>query len=58
MYRAETGVRLPVLDADGQVMPGDRILLPDVTVLPAPTPTPVVRRGDHHVYLPVVMSEK
>jgi 4-amino-4-deoxy-L-arabinose transferase-like glycosyltransferase len=58
MYRAETGVRLPVLDADGQVMPGKRILLPEVTILPAPTPTPVVRQGDHHIYLPLVMSEK
>jgi len=54
MYRPETGVRLPVLDADGQPMPDDRILLKDITVLPAPTPTPFVFWGDYQIYLPLV----
>ena len=56
IYRPETGVRLPVLDADGQPLPDDRILLKDVTVLPAPTPTPFVFRGEHRYYLPLVVA--
>ncbi len=54
MYRPETGVRLPVLDADGQPVPDDRILLKDITLLTAPTPTPFVFRGDYQIYLPLV----
>lgn len=54
MYRPETGVRLPVLDADGQPVPDDRILLKDVTLLPAPTPTPFIFRGEYQIYLPLV----
>jgi hypothetical protein len=56
MYRPETGVRLPVLDAGGQAVPDDRILLPEITVLPAPTPTPSVLWGDYQIYLPLVMA--
>jgi 4-amino-4-deoxy-L-arabinose transferase-like glycosyltransferase len=56
MYRPETGVRLPVLDANGQPMPDDRILLPDITVLPAPSPTGSPQVGGHQIYLPVVMA--
>jgi 4-amino-4-deoxy-L-arabinose transferase-like glycosyltransferase len=40
MYRLETAVRLPVTDAGGQPVPGDRILLPPILVLPAPSPSP------------------
>ena len=40
MYRPETGVRLAVIDAAGQPLPDDRILLPRVTVLPALEGTP------------------
>jgi mannosyltransferase len=43
MYRVETATRLPVTGADGQPLPHDRILLPDITVLPKPTPSPVDR---------------
>jgi hypothetical protein len=39
MYRLETGTRLPVTDAGGQPVPGDRILLPPIVVLPVPSPT-------------------
>jgi hypothetical protein len=37
MYRLETGTRLPVVDAGGQPVPHDRILLTAITVLPVPT---------------------
>ena len=40
MYRLETATRLPVTDAGGQLVPGDRILLPPILVLPAPSPSP------------------
>jgi hypothetical protein len=39
MYRAETAKRLAVIDANGQPLPDDRILLPEITVLPAPAST-------------------
>jgi hypothetical protein len=54
MYRAETATRLPVLGADGQPMPHDRILLPDITVLPLPTPIPIDRSSIHTLYFPIV----
>jgi hypothetical protein len=54
MYRLETGVRLPVTNEDGQVMPHDRILLPPIKVLPALTPTPAPQVEWRRVYLPVV----
>jgi hypothetical protein len=57
MYRHETGVRLPVLDADGQPVPDDRILLPEITVLPAPVPTPSAVEGKHQIYLPLVLAD-
>jgi mannosyltransferase len=41
MYRPETGVRLAVFDAAGQPVPHDRILLPEISVLPASGATPV-----------------
>jgi hypothetical protein len=56
MYRPETGVRLPVLDANGQSVPDDRILLPEITILPAPAPTRSPQVGEHQIYLPVVMA--
>jgi 4-amino-4-deoxy-L-arabinose transferase-like glycosyltransferase len=40
MYRPETGVRLAVIDATGQPLPDDRILLSEISVLPAPDATP------------------
>jgi hypothetical protein len=40
MYRLETAARLPVVGADGQPLPGDRILLSPILVLPAPSPSP------------------
>jgi hypothetical protein len=40
MYRLETSTRLPVTDEGGQLVPGDRILLPPILVLPAPSPSP------------------
>jgi hypothetical protein len=58
MYRPETGVRLPVLDADGQPVPDDRILLPEITVLPVPTRAPFVRLGEHQIYLPLVIANQ
>jgi hypothetical protein len=56
MYRHETGIRLPVLDTDGNPVPDDRILLSEITVLPAPTPTPFVKQGEHQIYLPLVIA--
>jgi 4-amino-4-deoxy-L-arabinose transferase-like glycosyltransferase len=53
-YRLETGVRLPVVDAEGLLMPHDRILLLPIKVLPALTPTPVPPIEWRRVYLPVV----
>ena len=38
MYRLETATRLPAMDAGGQRLPDDRILLVEVTVLPALSP--------------------
>ncbi len=52
MYRLENQKRLPVTDAAGQPVSGDRVLLAQVTVLPAPTPTPVPPHRT--VYLPLV----
>ncbi len=40
MYRLETGTRLPVTDAAGQPLPGDRILLAPILVMPALSPPP------------------
>ena len=40
MYHLETSKRLPVMDANGQPVPDDRILLCEVTVLPALASTP------------------
>lgn len=40
MYRPETDVRLVVRDADGRPVPHDRILLSEITVLPALEPAP------------------
>jgi hypothetical protein len=54
LYRLETGVRLPVMDAEGQLLPHDRILLPPIKVLPALTPTPAPPIEWRRVYLPVV----
>ncbi len=41
MYRLENQKRLAVTDAGGQPVSGGRVLLAKITVLPAPTPTPV-----------------
>jgi hypothetical protein len=38
MYRLETLTRLPVVDAGGLRLPDDRILLAEITVLPASSP--------------------
>jgi 4-amino-4-deoxy-L-arabinose transferase-like glycosyltransferase len=58
MYRLETRKRLPVLDVDGQPVPDDRILLPEVPVLPALTPTPAILGPRHRVYLPLVRTPR
>ncbi len=52
MYRLETGKRLSAIGADGQPLADDRILLPEITVLPAPLPTPMV--VEQRIYLPLV----
>ncbi len=52
MYRLETDKRLPATDADGRPLPGDRILLSEITVLPASLPTPTVIK--QRIYLPLV----
>jgi hypothetical protein len=38
MYRLETLTRLPAIDTGGQRLPDDRILLAEITVLPASAP--------------------
>lgn len=55
MYLLENGVRLPVVGEDGQPMPGDRILLSEITVLPPLPPTPVPQVRQYRVYVPLVM---
>lgn len=54
MYRLETGKRLPVTGADGRPLAADRILLPEITVLPASLPTPTVIK--QRIYLPLVLN--
>ena len=57
MYRLETATRLPVVDADGQPVPDDRVLLSEITVLPALTPTSIPA-GAYSLYLPFMMNEQ
>jgi uncharacterized membrane protein len=58
MYLLETDTRLPVTDEQGQPVSDDRIVLSDVTVLPAlPLPT-VVPEKLHVVYLPLVEASR
>jgi hypothetical protein len=40
LYHQESAVRLPVLDADGQPVWGDRVILSEVMVLPPLTSLP------------------
>jgi hypothetical protein len=54
MYRLETGTRLSLVDADGQPIPDDRVLLPRITVLPGVTPEVVAPEMPNRVYLPLV----
>jgi hypothetical protein len=54
MYRAEDVTRLPVTDAAGLRQPYDRILLPEIAVVMASTPTPATPGVLERLYLPVV----
>jgi len=58
MYLLETLTRLPVVGADGQRLPGDRILLGEVSVRLAatavPTLIPIAPEGSDKVYFPLV----
>jgi 4-amino-4-deoxy-L-arabinose transferase-like glycosyltransferase len=60
MYLLATGVRLPILDAGGQPVPDDRILLPGVPIRPSLTPAPdipqEVREERYSIYLPLVLN--
>jgi 4-amino-4-deoxy-L-arabinose transferase-like glycosyltransferase len=58
MYRVETAKRLPVVGVDGQPLPDDRILLPEVNVLPAlpPTPTPEPPEMPYQICLPLIVA--
>jgi len=58
MYRLETGARLPATDADGQPLPHDRILLAEIAVLQAPTPTPFDPASRHWTYLPLIVADE
>lgn len=58
MYHLETFTRLPVVDADGQPVPHDRILLPPIAVLPALTPTPAPHIELERLYLPLLFNER
>jgi 4-amino-4-deoxy-L-arabinose transferase-like glycosyltransferase len=50
MYRLETGTRLPVIDAGGQRVPDDRLLLAELTVLPASSPASPEAVGFSRLY--------
>jgi 4-amino-4-deoxy-L-arabinose transferase-like glycosyltransferase len=52
MYRLENQKRLQVTDAAGQPVSGGRVFLAKITVLPAPTPTPVP--PGRKLYLPLI----
>lgn len=52
MYRLETLRRLPMSDGDGQRVAGDGLVLAEINVLPAPTPTPAPPVLEH--YLPII----
>jgi hypothetical protein len=54
MYRAEDVTRLPVIDETGKRLDHDRILLPEISVVPATTPVPMMPGPVQRVYLPVV----
>ncbi len=56
MYQLETATRLPVVDADGQPVLHDRILLPPITVVPALTPTPAPHVELERLYLPLILN--
>jgi uncharacterized membrane protein len=58
MYQLETGIRLQAVDASGQRLPDDRILLEKVTVLPAATATPAIRGELYRVHLPLVVMTR
>ena len=55
LYRLETGKRLPVADAAGQPVAEDRLLLAEITVLPAPVLPPL--KAGQRIYLPLVWME-
>jgi mannosyltransferase len=56
MYRLETLTRLPVLDASGQPVPDDRILLSQVGVLPTESHVPAHLDLPFRIFLPLVES--
>lgn len=56
MYRVENAKRLPVVGADGQLVPDERILLPEITVLTALPPT-LTPEMPYHVHVPLVVAE-
>ena len=59
MYRPDTSKRLPVIEADGQPLADDRILLSNITVLPALTAAaPPAPKTPIRFYLPLVMSDR
>ncbi len=56
MYRLETLRRLPVIDASGQPMPDDRILLAQIELLPAEAHAPTRIDLPLRVFLPLVVD--
>jgi hypothetical protein len=58
MYRLETATRLPVRDGKGQLVPDERILLPNITVLPGVTPTLVAPEALFRAYFPWVQGDR
>ncbi len=58
LYRLETLERLPVRDTASQAVTGDRILLSQITVLPALEPTAIPPRFPFRIYLPIVAQQR
>ncbi len=57
MYRLEDVTRLPVSDESGRPIPGDRILLGEIAVLPAQPPQPELQKP-YRIWVPLVLSRR
>jgi hypothetical protein len=60
MYDEATGLRLPVFDAQGSKLPGDRIRIAEVDVQPGstPVPVPILSDMDFRFFLPLVEANQ